>query len=210
MKTVISILIVTISFSSTLSAQITATIVFENHSDKTTISGVFYSSATNQSVPIHSLENISIDLPENGSYNFQFYSEDVRAFIPNPVKITHRKSTVIIKLENKPERVDLSSIPNSFLIKNISDFSREQIEEAITQNTINFICHGLVSLNSESVQSFKNEFGVGFISQNCVIDPVSFKIAMANNKRIETYLNLKYGKGWKNKLPMLPFGMQGT
>lgn len=210
MKTVINILIATISFSSALSAQVTATIVFQNLTEKTTVSGVFYINETHQSIPVNSLENLSVDLPKNGTYNFQFYSDNVRAFIHNPVRITNRKNTVIIRLEDKLKNDDLSNIPNPFLIKNISDFSIEQIEEAITLGTINFIVHSLVALHPESAKSFKNEFGVGFISQNCVIDPVSFKIAMANNKRIETYLNLKYGKGWKNKLPMLPFGMQGT
>lgn len=206
MNVFISILLTTFSFTSVFSDEITATVVFENLTDKTSISGVFYVAETNQNLQISSLDNFTITLPKKGKYQFKFYSEDVNAFTYYPIRITERKNTVTIRLENKTTNAVI--IARSSSIKDISSFSNEQIEEGVNNGTINFIVHGLIALSPEDIRPFKDVFGVGFISENCVIDPISFRTTMNTNKKIQDYLTLKFGEVWKEKLPAQPFGLQ--
>lgn len=208
MKLFISVLIAVASFFSAFSNQITATVVFDNFTQKNTISGVFYITETSQSFQVNSLDKFTVELPKKGKYHFRFYSEDVNALLYYPVRITEQKNTITIRLENKLE--DAASNPSAkhFPLKDISNFTIEQLEEDIALGIINFIVHGLVPPEPEAVEIFKNEYGIGFTSENCVVDPMSFKIAMNNNKKIEAYLTSKYGKDWKNKIPATPFGLQ--
>lgn len=206
MKTFLSFFVATCSFVSVFAGEITATVVFENFSNKTAISGVFYISETNERFQIHSLEKFSITLPNKGKYHFEFYSEAVNAFVSYPVRITEKKHTITIRLENKTADSVTSIIRNNAL-KDISNLSIDQIGEEVKNGTINFIHHGLLTLSPEAINAFKLVYGVGFISENCVIDPISFKTAMTTNKKIENYLNLTFGEAWKNKLPAKPFGL---
>ena len=207
MKFYFSILIVFGSFFSDISNPITATIVFENNTEKTSISGVFYITETNQSFEVNSLDDFTIELPKKGKYHFGFYSEDVNAFTYYPVRITNKKNTITIKLKNKPDLALKPSV-KYFALKNISDFTTEQLEDGMAAGTINFIVHGLIAPEDDKVQLFKEKYGVGFISENCVVDPMSFKIAMKVNKKIEVYLTDKFGEDWRKGLPATPFGLQ--
>lgn len=207
MKLLLSLLISAFSSFYAFSDQISATVVFENQSEQTSISGVFYILETNQTFQIKSMEKFTIELPKKGKYHFEFFSEDVNAFTYYPVKITERKNTVTIKLENKATGSKDVAAANTLLI-DISSYSEEQIEAGVNDGSINFIFHGLMSLSPEAVKTFKDEFGVGFRSENCVIDPISFKMAMNINKKLEMYLNSKFGESWKAKLPAQPFGLQ--
>lgn len=206
MNLIISILITLYSTLPVFADEITALVVFENLTEKSSISGVFYISETNQSFEINSLENFSITLPKKGKYQFKFYSEEVESLTSYPVRITEQKNTVTIRLENKTTNGE--SLVNNSPIKDISGFSNEAIEEGIKKGSINFIVHGLMALSPESIKVFKDEFGVGFISENCVVDPISYRTAMNNNKKIQEYLTFKFGEIWKDKLPAQPFGLQ--
>ena len=207
MKTFIYILIATLSFSSAYSYQITATIVFENLNEKTYISGVFLISETNEKFEINSLDKLSIELPKKGKYEFRFHTEEVNALTSYPARITNINNIITIRLENKTEDTFFGKPVNRFPITDISEYNAEQIEESIANGTINFIVHGLFAPDPEKVQAFKMSYGVGFISENCVVDPIAYKVAMNNNKKIDAYLTSKFGHDWKNKLPAQPFGL---
>lgn len=204
MKTLLSFIIVLASFSTAFSYQITATVILENNTEKTTLSGVFYITETNQSFPVNSLNDFTVELPEKGKYNFKFYSEEVNAFTNYSVRITEQKTTITIRLENKTE----DSISNA--TADISSFSTKQVEEGIAMGTINFIVHGLVAPDPKAIKLFKTAYGVGFTSENCVVDPMSYKIALNTNKRIEDYLTSKFGNDWKIMIPAHPFGLQSN
>lgn len=206
----ISILMALLSFTSSLSDQITVTIVFENHSAKTSVSGTLYIEETRQTIPFTTLNPISVILPKKGDYHIKFYSEDVDAFIAYPVKISERKNTVTVRLAHKTQMADTSTPPQRLATNDSSKFSMEQMEEGISKGVIYFIVHGLIPINPETTKAFEATYGIGFISENCMMDPMSYKIAMSNNKKIEEYLNLKYGKAWKKQLPTPPFGLQSN
>lgn len=208
MKIIFCLLALTASITSAFSTSITALITFENSTDKTSIAEVFYISETNQSIQINSLDSFTVELPMKGKYHFKFYSEDVDALMSHPVRITERKNTVIIRLENKTGAVVSNPSEKRFQMQDIPNFSTEQLEAGIALGTINFIVHGLVGINPDAINVFKKAYGVGFTIENCVVDPISFKRAMRTNKNIEAYLNSKFGKDWKNKLPATPFGLQ--
>ena len=169
---------------------------------------MFYILETQQTIQINSLETFTIELPSKGKYQFEFYSDQVNALTYYPTKITTRKNTVTIRLRTKTKTIKAPTTGRSFPLIDISDFSEEQLEEGINNGSINFIFHGLITLSPEAIKPFKEAFGVGFISENCVVDPVSFRIAMSTNKKIENYLNLKFGEVWKEQLPAQPFGLQ--
>ncbi|MGC1633275.1 MAG: hypothetical protein WA749_14295 [Gelidibacter sp.] len=208
MKLIIYLLALTTSFTSAFSSPITALITFENNTDNTSIKGVLYITETNQSLLVNALENFTVELPKSGKYQFRFYSEDVYAFTSYPLRITERKNVITIRLENKTEKVASAPTVRRFPRQDISSFSTEQLEEGLAWGTINFIVHGLVAIDSEAANIFKTAYGIGFTSENCVVDPISFKTAMQTNKKIETYLISKFGHDWKNKLPATPFGLQ--
>lgn len=208
MKTYISFLIAVLSFFSAFSDQITATVVFENFTEKTTVSGIFYITETNQTFAINSLDNFTIELPEKGKYEFRFYSEDVLALTYFPARITERKNVITVRLENKTEATSSDIFQkNNLPIKEIPELTTEQIEEGIATGTINFIVHGLVAVDQEAADAFKEVYGVGFTSENCAIDPISYKRAISTNKKIEAYLTSKFGEDWKNETPARPFGL---
>lgn len=208
MKTFSNLLFFFATINSTFSTPITALIVFENNTDQTNISCQFYIAETNQRIPFNSLDSFTSELPKNGTYHFRFYADDIDASTIYPVRLTGRKHTVIIRLENKTEAVVSNPTAKHFPMKGICNYSKEQLEQSIKLCTINFIIHGLVAINPETVDILKTAYGVGFTSENCVVNPMWFKIAMQTNKKIEAYLISLFGKDWKNKLPATPFGLQ--
>ena len=185
-----------------------ATIVFENNTEKTSITGVFYITETNQSFEVNALDDFTVELPKKGKYHFNFYSEDVNAFTYYPVRITEQKNTITIRLETKTKAIVLYQSEKHYPLKDISNLTVDQLEESIALGTINFIVYGIIAPDPETVRAFKTEYSIGFTSENCVVDPISFKIAMRSNKKIEVYLTSKFGNDWKNKLPATPFGLQ--
>lgn len=207
MKPLLSILISIFTLTTALSKEIKVNVVFENLTEHSTISGVFYISETQERIPINSLEKFTITLPSKGKYQFKFYSEEVNAHTYYPVRMTHQKNTVTIRLKDKTTSQEhaISSINSP--IKDISSFSMEQIEEEIQNESINFIVHSLITISPEQIEAFKKMFGLGFRIENCVVDPISFKTAMSTNKKLELYLNMKFGEVWKAHLPAQPFGL---
>lgn len=208
MKLFSSIAAVLLSLNAAAYEPITATVVFENLTEKTSISGVFYVMETNQQIEINTLDAFKIELPEKGKYEFQFYSEDVYAIVSYPMRITNRKNTVTIRLESKSKLISKSNFLVYYPTKNLSELSTDQMKVHVANGAVNFILHGLVEINIETYQAFKNTYGVGFISKNCVIDPISYKTAVNNNKKVAEYLTFIFGNDWQDQLPAQPFGFQ--
>ncbi len=149
-----------------------------------------------------------MELPKKGKFQFRFHSNDFIAFTSYPARITERHNTITIRLENKGDDDAPIEFINHLGLKDISNLSNEELEKGMALGTINFIVHGLVAPNADAVNFFKTEYGIGFLSENCSVDPISFKIAMNINKKLELYLNSKYGNAWINQLPATPFGLQ--
>jgi len=208
MKAYFTFLIFIFSLTNTVANSITATVVFENLTDKTSITGVFFITETNQSFQIDSLKNFTIELPDKGKYQFGFYSDQINASTYYPVRITENKNVITIRLEDKKKNQHSYTTKKVLPPTKTYELSFEQIEKGIENGTINFIIHGLVALSPSAFEAFKNDYGVGFISQNCVLDPTTFNKTMNNNKSIAKYLTSKYGNVWKSKLPTQPFGMK--
>ena len=207
MKHFIYIIIAILSCSSAYSYQITATIVFENLTEKTSISGMFIIPETNQKFEIKSLDKFTIELPKPAKYEFQFQTEEGNALICYPARITNLNNIITIRLENKAQDGYIGSNVNPVTITEISEYNTQQMEDGVAYGTINFIVHGLLAPDPEKIKAFKKSYGVGYRSENCVVDPISFKVAMSNNKKIEAYLTSKFGDDWKIKLPAQPFGL---
>jgi hypothetical protein len=208
MKLFLSILALLFSLNTFVSDPVTASVVFENLTEKTSVSGVFYITETNQQIEISTLDDFKIKLPKKGKYQFRFYSEDVNAVTYYPVRITDLKNTVTIRLENKSKPIIDNNFPAYFPTEDLAKFSKDQIKERIVNGTVNFIIHGLVEPNFEISQAFKDEYGIGIIIKNCVVDPISYKTAVNNNKIIAEYLTSIFGTEWQIKLPAKPFGLQ--
>ena len=72
---------------------------------------------------------------------------------------------------------------------------------------MNFVYNGI---NNKPIDftRFTEEYGVGMISKNCVVDPLMMKYVTAHNQKVAAYLTAKFGVTWKDDLPATPFGLQ--
>lgn len=205
MKFLLGLLLTVMAYTISNAKPITATVVFENLTEETTINGIFYIKQTNQQFDVTTLESFQINLPNKGSYEFQFHSEIVSAYTYYPSKITEKKNTITIRLEKKSQA---RITPVSVQTKGIAELSNEELKQHIAAGTVNFIVHGLVAIPPDTYQAFKKEYGIGFISENCALNPQTYKTTQANNKVLAAYLTSEFGEVWKSKLPAQPFGIR--
>lgn len=207
MKAILLFLSFSLTISTVFAKSITVNVVFENRTQNENVTGTFYVSGTNQQLDIYSLEKFTVDVPTKGKYEFRFHTDDALAFTSYPARINNDKNTVTIILEKKKEKAELTTPYKRSPLLDITNLSTERLEAGINEGAINFIIHSLIAPNPESVQAFKDQYGIGFIIENCAVDAVSFKTATRINKKIEAFLNLKYGENWQDLLPMTPFGL---
>ena len=209
MKKLTLILIVIFNINSTIASEkkIVANVIFENFTNEKFTSGEFKIFETGETFQINFMENFTVELPEKGKYQFSFYSNEYISYVYYPVKITEKKNIITIRL------TELKS--SNFKNENLSFYdyadlkmSDQVILEKINNKKLNFIIHGINNNTPENYSEFMEKFGIGFKTENCIVDPISFKKATENNKRIIEYLNKTYGNDWKNELPIKPFGFK--
>lgn len=133
-------------------------------------------------------------------------SDDFTAFTFYPLKINKRKYIITVRLVEKNEF--RSAKIYSFPMNLETDLTDEQIEQRISNGTLNFIIHGIDNSIRKEYLDFKEKYGIGPVKKNCVIDPLSFKKATENNQLIFDYLNKKYGTEWLAELNTKPFGIK--
>lgn len=209
MKKLTLILIVIFNINSSIATEkkIVAKVIFENFTNEKFSSGEFKIFETGETFQINSEENFTIELPEKGKYQFSFYSNDYISYVYYPSKISEKKNIITIRLTKKKS----SNLKNENL--NLSEYvdlkmTDQVILEKINTKKLNFIIHGINNNTTENYSEFMEKFGIGFKTENCVVDPISFKKATENNKRIIEYLNKTYGKDWIKELPTKPFGFK--
>ncbi|WP_299394738.1 hypothetical protein [uncultured Gelidibacter sp.] len=208
MKLFSTLLIALLSVYTSYATPITATVVFENLTEQTTVNGVFFITETNEKFEINTLSSFTVELPEKGKYEFRFHTEDATALTSYPVRITERNNTITIRLEKKAQLNKGTIAPITVTTKDISNLSTEDLKSEISKGTVNFIVHGLAAISPETFEAFKNEYGIGFISKNCIVDPITYKTSQDNNTKIAAYLTSLFGKDWEKKLPAQPFGLK--
>lgn len=186
-------------------SEITATVVFENLTNKELITGEFEVVELNQKTKIFSLESFEVKLPESGKYHFRFESDDFTAYTFYPTRINKRNNIITVRLVEKSDfrASGIFSFPMDLEV----ELTDEQIEQKIAEGSLNFIMHGLDAAIPENYLNFKEKYGIGLIKENCVIDPLSFKKASENNQLIVNYLTKKYGEEWLADLNEKPFGV---
>lgn len=182
---------------------ITTYISFQNNSVQKSISGVLYIDEIDQAYTITSLEQLKIELPQLGDYNFRFTAPGIESFNLNTT-ITETENEVVIVLE-KTNKITLTA--PSRRRANITQWSNEEMEDAIQNGGLAFVVHGIIAPNAEQIEAFETLYGITFISENCSIDPLSFKSSTNHNRHIAAYLTFKYGNDWKDQLPATPFGV---
>ncbi|NNM17373.1 MAG: hypothetical protein HKP24_02270 [Croceitalea sp.] len=79
--------------------------------------------------------------------------------------------------------------------------------ETRPQATYNFIIHSITADLPAGTAEFRATYGVGFVIENCVVDPFSFQRATDNNQMIALYLDERFGDIWWADLPVKPFGL---
>lgn len=201
------ILALTFTVSKANEKEIFAVVVFENLTGKELNSGEFFITETKERIEIKDTQSFKITLPSKGKYQFGFATEDFTAYTYYPSRITNNKNTITIRLVEKTE-LTLNNGTFSFPMNLDTNITDEQIEKKISQETLNFIMHGIDNSIPEEYIRFKEKYGIGLIKENCVIDPLSFKKTRENNQMIFDYLNKKYGTDWLNELPTKPFGIK--
>ncbi|GAA4309277.1 hypothetical protein [Nibribacter koreensis] len=200
--------ILTIFFLFTLTVsqakEITANVVFENRTGKQLTAGKFYIKELGKTLDITSGADFTVTLPEKGKYSFAFKSDEFEAYTVYPARITENKNTITIRLMAKHTE-DVMKI--DILTPRINGLNNEQLETLMAQGQLNFIFHCIYKLNLDFT-AFQVTYGIGYASKNCIIDPLTLKQTAEHNRRLEQYLNEKYGEGWKQDLPAYPLGIK--
>ncbi len=209
MKKLTLILIVIFNINSSIATEkkIVAKVIFENFTNEKFSSGEFKIFETGESFQINSEENFTIELPKKGKYQFSFQSNDFISSVYYPSRISKKKNIITIRLTE----LKSSNFKNENL--SLSDYADlkmtdQVILEKINTKKLNFIIHGINNKTPENYSEFIEKFGIGFKTENCVVDPISFKKATENNKRIIEYLDKTYEKNWIKELPTKPFGFK--
>ncbi|HET8858888.1 hypothetical protein [Marivirga sp.] len=186
---------------------IIAEVVFENFTEKELSSGAFLIIGTNERIEISNTESFNVKLSGKGKYQFSFLTDEFAAYTYYPARITNKKNTITIRLEEKKQQDverEYIAIPQS---QNVN-LTHQQIEQKISEGNLNFIIHGIDNSIPKGFDDFKEKYGIGVVKENCVIDPLSFKRATESNQMIYDYLNDKFGKDWLSELPFKPFGIK--
>ncbi|MBV7441147.1 hypothetical protein KRX57_06915 [Weeksellaceae bacterium TAE3-ERU29] len=171
--------------------EIVVNVIFENTENIKDFKGELYIKELNKTYPINGTEDFEITFPEEGNFTILLKEKNISRTAIYPAKITEKNTILIISLKKQTE-----------VQGNIAELRLED-------NESNFIVFGIVDeTNSDEYLNFKKEFDVGFISKTDAIDPVSYKEAVENNRRLANLLNQKFGESWKSKLPIKLFGVE--
>lgn len=178
---------------------IVAKVFFKNLTEKQLNSGEFIVVETGQKIEINNTKSFEIKLPKSGKYSFKFSTDDFTVYTYYPSRITKKKNVIIILLVEK-NTVNVKNGTFSVPLYSDTKLSDKEIEEKIKARALNFILHGLNNSQRTEFSSFKKEYGIGFVTENCVVDPLSFSKAINNNIMITEYLNKKYDKNWQKEI----------
>lgn len=187
---------------------IIAKVVFENFSSKGLSSGNFFVTDLNKVIEINSEDSFTITLPEKGKYQFGFYSEEFDSYTYYPARITSRKNIITVRLQDKGEDFSSGKKVKKELGPKISEaFKIDENGRKSAEEGMNFIFNG-VNNSPVDFSEFKEKYGIGIVTKNCVVDPITFKESIEHNIYLVNYLNQKFGADWKKDLPARPFGIQ--
>ncbi|WP_196889472.1 hypothetical protein [Aureivirga sp. CE67] len=201
------ILILTFTVSKANEKEIIADVVFVNLTGMEFTSGEFRIANLNENIEVTKAENFKITLPEKGKYEFNFKSDDFLAYIFYPKRINKNRKTITIRLIQKNE--NKSDFAFSFANNLVTDLSNKQIEERISNGTLNFIMDENPSSKSREYLQFEEKYGVGLMKKKInFVDPITVRIIKKHNKMIFDYLNKKYGVKWSEDLKTKPFGIE--
>lgn len=145
---------------------------------------------TGETYEVNEVKDFTIPLKQ-GKYHFKFNSE-THHFITYPARINAKDNWVLITLK------DSNNITNSYA-------NSGNIQDLVKSNKAQFIVFGIVS---EDYTEFKEKYGVGVKTENCVITSYLSKVARENNEIVAQYLNENFGTSWKEDLKIIPFGLE--
>lgn len=196
------------TFSQATEKEITARVVFENFTEKDFLSGKFFITELDQTLEVSSEDSFTITLPNKGRYQFGFYSEGFDSYTFYPARITSNKNIITIRLQNKGANFSLRNDRKSFSSsKSLEAFKIDEDGKKLTEEGMNFIFNGITN-SPFDFSRFKEKYGVGVITKNCVVDPLTFKKSIEHNIYLVNFLDEKHGEEWRKDLPAKPFGIQ--
>ena len=198
-KLLLLLLVVFLASFSSQAKEIVARVVFENRTDEQLTSGEFFIIELNKTIQINSEEDFNITLPEKGKYRFSFISTKFDVYTYYPAKISQKNNQITIRLQEKGKAFQYSKEKNSY------SFSMKNVKAKSDQPY--FIFNGINNTPID-FENFKEKYGVGMRTENCVVDPFTLKETIQHNKAIVKYLNEKFGDQWLEDLPAKPFGIK--
>ncbi len=88
------------------------------------------------------------------------------------------------------------------------EMTQDEISQLLAQGKVAFINVGINNHVPQEYVALKNKFGVGYVTENCATDPISFQQATTNNQVIGAYLTNLYGTAWLSNLKQKPLGVE--
>lgn len=184
--------------------KILVTVFFENTSNKQMNYGKFIAPKLNKIIEVTSEKSFNFYVPNKGRYSFFFESTNFKGNIISPKKITKNSNTITIRL-----------IPNSDLYSEIhflkmtyeQGLSDVDLLARIASQNAKFIFNGIqFQIPKEFSDKLMKKYGVGVLSENCVIDPITAKNSRENNQILLNYLKKKH-PNIEKELIIKPFGI---
>ena len=207
-KAFLFLFFLTTTISQATEKEIIAKVVFENFTEKDFSSGKFFITELNKTIELSSADSFTIALPEKGKYQFGFYSEEFDSYTYYPARITAKKNVITIRLQNKGADFNSGKNRNSFSRSNNSEaFKINEEGKKSAEEGMNFIFNGLNNSPAD-FSGFKEKYGIGIVTKNCVVDPITFKESIEHNIYLVNYLDQKFGEDWRKDLPAKPFGIR--
>src|SRR5690606_11158314 len=207
-KAFLFLFFLTTTISQATEKEIIAKVVFENFTEKDFSSGKFFITELNKTIELSSAASFTITLPEKGKYQFGFYSEEFDSYTYYPARITAKKNVITIRLQNKGADFNSGKKHNAFSRSNNSEaFKINEEGKKSAEEGMNFIFNGLNNSPAD-FSGFKEKYGIGIVTKNCVVDPITFKESIEHNIYLVNYLDQKFGEDWRKDLPAKPFGIR--
>lgn len=191
-----------LSFTASYAKAFTAKVTISNQTDSPFTYGTLYIDALNFKHEFTTTGEFMLTIPDNGKYVIRFESKNFICTTLYPNRLSKRNAQIQITLTDVTN-ID-GFIPSNTNFNNNRLTIAEQIEAG---QSVNFVVNGISPIPQQTFALFKEQYGIGIVTENCAIDPIAFRNAKQHNQAIANYLTEKFGTEWKEDLPISILGI---
>lgn len=191
-----------LTLTTTYAKEFTARVTISNETDIPFSKGTLYIDALHYKHEFTTTGEFMLTIPDNGKYVIRFESENFICTTLYPVRLNKRNAQIQVKLTETLNIANQIPLNTTLIHKRLT--IAEQIEAG---QSVNFVINGITPIPPQTYALFKEKYGIGIVTENCAVDPISFRNAKLHNQAIANYLTEKFGTEWKEDLPISILGI---